>query len=139
MPKESRCNTDTTSLSREIWKDVEGFEGLYQVSNFGRVKSLERITEVRNVYRSKRKTKFTCTEHWRRKGKILEPIHQGRTRYVRLYRLDHTRYSVPIKVLVAKHFLQDYTETTKTVDVCYRETSFYYPDRVSNIYIKKSL
>lgn len=24
----------------EIWKDVEGYEGLYQVSNFGRVKSL---------------------------------------------------------------------------------------------------
>lgn len=25
---------------REIWKDVEGYEGLYQVSNLGRVKSL---------------------------------------------------------------------------------------------------
>ena len=26
----------------EIWKDIQGFEGLYQVSNMGRVKSLER-------------------------------------------------------------------------------------------------
>ena len=26
----------------EIWKDIEGFEGLYQVSNLGRVKSLSR-------------------------------------------------------------------------------------------------
>ena len=26
----------------EIWKDVEGYEGLYQVSNYGRVKSLDR-------------------------------------------------------------------------------------------------
>lgn len=26
----------------EIWKDIEGFEGLYQVSNMGRVKSLRR-------------------------------------------------------------------------------------------------
>jgi hypothetical protein len=26
----------------EIWKDVQGYEGLYQVSNFGRVKSLGR-------------------------------------------------------------------------------------------------
>ena len=25
---------------KEIWKDIEGFEGLYQVSSFGRVKSL---------------------------------------------------------------------------------------------------
>lgn len=26
----------------EIWKDVVGYEGIYQVSNFGRVKSLEK-------------------------------------------------------------------------------------------------
>ena len=26
----------------EIWKDIPGFEGLYQVSNLGRVKSLPR-------------------------------------------------------------------------------------------------
>lgn len=26
----------------EIWKDIKGYEGLYQVSNFGRVKSLGR-------------------------------------------------------------------------------------------------
>lgn len=26
----------------EIWKDIEGYEGLYQVSNLGRIKSLER-------------------------------------------------------------------------------------------------
>lgn len=25
---------------KEIWKDIEGFEGLYQISNMGRVKSL---------------------------------------------------------------------------------------------------
>ena len=28
------------SLSKEIWRDVVGYEGLYQVSNLGRVKSL---------------------------------------------------------------------------------------------------
>ena len=27
----------------EIWKDIEGYEGLYQASNLGRVKSLDRI------------------------------------------------------------------------------------------------
>lgn len=27
----------------EIWKDIEGYEGLYQVSNLGRVKSLSRV------------------------------------------------------------------------------------------------
>lgn len=26
----------------EIWKDIKGYEGLYQVSNFGRIKSIKR-------------------------------------------------------------------------------------------------
>jgi hypothetical protein len=29
----------------EIWKDIEGFEGYYQVSNLGRVKGLERTVK----------------------------------------------------------------------------------------------
>ena len=28
----------------EVWKDIPGYEGHYQVSNFGRVKSVERIS-----------------------------------------------------------------------------------------------
>lgn len=28
------------NADKEIWKDIEGYEGLYQVSNFGKVKSL---------------------------------------------------------------------------------------------------
>lgn len=32
----------------EIWKDIPGYEGLYQVSNYGRVKSLERIIIRKN-------------------------------------------------------------------------------------------
>lgn len=27
----------------EIWKDIKGYEGLYQVSNFGRIKGMEKI------------------------------------------------------------------------------------------------
>lgn len=30
-------------MEREIWKDIEGYEGIYQVSNYGRVKGLERV------------------------------------------------------------------------------------------------
>ena len=32
----------------EIWKDIEGYEGLYQVSNLGRVRSLDHMS-VRNL------------------------------------------------------------------------------------------
>ena len=30
----------------EVWKDIKGYEGLYQVSNIGRVKSLERKHKI---------------------------------------------------------------------------------------------
>ena len=30
-------------MQKEIWKDIKGYEGLYQASSFGRVKSLERL------------------------------------------------------------------------------------------------
>lgn len=48
MPKEdslrldSHCNSDGLSVMQEIWKDVIGYEGYYQVSNLGRIKSLAR-------------------------------------------------------------------------------------------------
>ena len=29
-------------LYKEVWRDIEGYEGLYQVSNMGRVRSLDR-------------------------------------------------------------------------------------------------
>lgn len=37
----------------EIWKDIVGYEGFYQISNFGRVKSLER-KDRNNHYRSEK-------------------------------------------------------------------------------------
>lgn len=38
----------------EIWKDIQGFEGLYQVSNLGNVKRVEHITK----YNQKLKVKI---------------------------------------------------------------------------------
>ena len=35
-------------MEEEIWKDIEGYIGFYQVSNLGRVKSLERKVTSRN-------------------------------------------------------------------------------------------
>ena len=49
----------------EIWKDVEGFEGFYQVSNLGRVKSLPRLVPFKQgLYRmsSERILKYRVSE-----------------------------------------------------------------------------
>ena len=35
-------------MKTEIWKDMIGYEGLYQVSSLGRVRSLSRISEDKN-------------------------------------------------------------------------------------------
>lgn len=34
----------------EIWKDIPGYEGKYQASNLGRIKSLKRRVPIRNPY-----------------------------------------------------------------------------------------
>lgn len=36
----------------EIWKDIPRFEGLYQVSNIGNIRSVERIVPFGSQYRT---------------------------------------------------------------------------------------
>ena len=40
---------DLTNLPNEEWKDIKGYEKLYQVSNYGRIKSLERTTTKTHI------------------------------------------------------------------------------------------
>ena len=40
---------------KEIWKDVKGFEGLYEVSNFGRLRNVPHfVTREYNLKNGKR-------------------------------------------------------------------------------------
>ena len=36
---------ENDNTNKEVWKDISGYEGLYQVSNFGRIKSLNRVVK----------------------------------------------------------------------------------------------
>lgn len=40
-------NLSLQSMQGERWKDIPGYEGLYEISNLGRIKTLPRITEGR--------------------------------------------------------------------------------------------
>ena len=51
-------------LTEEIWKDVEGYEKLYQVSNLGRVRSLGRDI-IRN-------TRWGTSKPYHIAGKVLK-------------------------------------------------------------------
>lgn len=41
-------NLSLEDMDGEVWKDIPGYEGYYQVSNMGRVKGLERIIKYKN-------------------------------------------------------------------------------------------
>jgi len=66
-PVSRLCRPDgrRTTMPKERWRSVVGFEGIYEVSNLGRVRSLDRNV----VYVSGR------TQAWR--GQILKPTPSG--------------------------------------------------------------
>lgn len=79
----------------EVWKDIIGYEGLYQVSNHGRVKSLCRYIK--------------CTHEGSRmiQEKILKPtIDRKGYLYVKLYNAPNRRRFF-IHQLVAKSFISN--------------------------------
>ena len=39
---------ENLNFEKEIWKDIPNYKGLYQISNLGRVKSLERFRKGKN-------------------------------------------------------------------------------------------
>lgn len=72
----------------EIWKDIEGFEGFYQISNYGEVRSLDRFDGIRNL-----------------KGNILKQnLKQNGYLQVGL-RKQGKRKWFSVHRLVAKHFI----------------------------------
>lgn len=81
----------------EIFKDVPGFEGLYQVSNFGNVKSVERIYWRETSYHS---------GHWAtRREKMLTPM-PDKEGYVHVRLSKDAKYTLwKVHQLVALVFL----------------------------------
>lgn len=83
-------------MSKEVWLPVKGYEGLYDVSNMGNVRSIERMT-----FRKNGKQNGTV------RSKILKPlIDQNGYCRVRLY-LDYkwTQFRVHRLVMIA--FVED--------------------------------
>lgn len=84
---------------KEIWKTVQDYEGLYEVSSEGRFKSLERITVDKNGV-SKKKCEKILTLH---KDKVTER-HPNPHYHVELWK-DNKRSVTAIHRLVAKAFI----------------------------------
>ena len=83
-------------MNKEIWKDIKGYEGLYQVSNLGRVKALDR-------YKINNGGKHLVKEH------IMKPNTHGTCDYHRVGLIDNngTRKYHTIHKLVATAFIEN--------------------------------
>lgn len=81
-------------ITREIFKAIEGFEGLYEISNMGRVKSCKRIIKSSKGYR---KTK-ECI--------ISQKDDTNGYLIVNLWK-DNKQYHFKVHRLVAKAFIQN--------------------------------
>lgn len=80
-------------VTNEIWKDIQEYEGLYQVSNLGRIKSLEKIIITNNNIIKKMSEKILKT-----------PLHKDGYCYVMLRKDNKSRLFV-VHRLVAKEFI----------------------------------
>lgn len=82
----------------EVWKPIEGYEGIYEVSSFGRVRSLDRIVDFGNENYSRQ---MLC------KGKIMKgSISRNGYIYVSLC-LPNEKARAYIHRLVAKAFISN--------------------------------
>jgi len=82
---------------KEEWKDIQGYEGLYQISNLGRVKSLKRFVNIKVFNKAQIKRV--------RKEYILNPV-QDKDGYllVHLYKSSKAK-TFKVHRLVATNFL----------------------------------
>ena len=55
----------------EIWKDVKGYEGLYQVSNLGRVRSLDRYVNNRHKTKTLKKGRMLINSLHKKTGYLI--------------------------------------------------------------------
>lgn len=78
---------------KEIWKDINGYEGLYQISNMGNVKSLERFVHRCDGVVQHRKERIMCKRE------------SSDGYYMAKFNVDNTSKSIGIHRLVAQAFL----------------------------------
>jgi hypothetical protein len=82
---------------KEVWKDIEGYEGQYQVSNLGNVKSLNRF-----VYQLDRSGKPSISNY---KGRVLKFGHRKNGYLYIVLSKNNKQKKENIHRLVAKAFI----------------------------------
>ena len=84
-------------MEEEIWKDIPGYEGKYQASTLGKIKSLDRMVK----YENHRTGSAYCRPM---KGRILKPGTFCKSGHVSVV-LGHGKNGSPVHQLVMKTFV----------------------------------
>lgn len=84
---------------KEIWKDIPGYEELYQVSNFGRVRSLDHEVTYTNKYGESTKTII--------KGRLKKASLSGQGYLSVMFHKNNVEKRFLVHRLVAGAFLQN--------------------------------
>lgn len=103
--------------SIEVWKDIEGYEGIYQVSNFGNVKSLSRYINNKHNTLSLTKEKLMKLSNDKDGYKLVSLVKNGISKRNKV----HT--------LVCENFLKKTNES----DVIDHINNIKYDNRVCNL------
>ena len=63
---------------KEVWKDINGYEGLYQVSNLGNIKSLKYNggNKPKNIKVTKTKAGYLCKGLYKNKKAKTFTVHR---------------------------------------------------------------
>jgi hypothetical protein len=113
-------NTSLVNLPREIWKDIPGFEGIYKISHYGRVRSLSRRIAM-NVHHG---GEYKSKELIRKPSldvKLNKTVNQSiYTLQMCLYK-DGTRYYFPVGRLVYHLFGKKFDMNDPTVIISYKD------------------
>lgn len=84
-------------MKEEIWKCIPGYEGFYQASTKGNIRSMDRM--ISSVWRGKSIVRFY-------KGKMLSPVRRGNYRKVDLWRNQESK-TVAVHRLIALTFIEN--------------------------------
>lgn len=94
--------------SMEEWRDIPGYEGLYQASNLGRVRSLDRLVQHNYGGTAVKKGKILTPRHGR--GQVTF-IKDGVRSYPLVSRLVYSAFNGPIpEGMQVNHINEDFTD-----------------------------
>lgn len=110
---------------KEIWVDIKGYEGRYQVSNLGRVRSLDRIILMRNGAKRLQK------------GQLIKPT-KDQYGYLKVHLSKNDKKKMfRVHKLVAEHFIEKPEGYEDGIWFVNRKDKDLNNNRVDNLYWEK--